>query len=319
MDGAGAAWLDDEFSGCHLADERLNKRLRRLVEQIERAMGESIPLACQDWSNAKAAYRFLSNDRVDEADILAGHFQATRGRMTATDGPIFVLHDTTEFTFQREAPEQIGVTRRFHFGRDQDRRVPMHKVCGILMHSSLVTTCDGVPLGLAAVKLWTRQKFKGSNALKRKINPTRVPIEEKESVRWLNNLAQSTDLLDVPDRCVHIGDRESDIYELFSLSRDLGTHFLIRTCNNRRAGDGDHTVDEEMEEATVKGLHRIEVRDANACAATFYKWKAKFGGLEVSEARRLRQLEDENTRLKKLLADAMLDNAVLKDIAAKKW
>jgi putative transposase len=44
--------------------------------------------------------------------------------------------------------------------------------------------------------------------------------------------------------------------------------------------------------------------------ATFYKWKAKFGGLEVSEARRLRQLEDENTRLKKLLADAMLDNAV---------
>lgn len=53
--------------------------------------------------------------------------------------------------------------------------------------------------------------------------------------------------------------------------------------------------------------------------ATFYKWKAKFGGLEVSEARRLRQLEDENTRPKKLLADAMLDNAVLKDIASKKW
>ncbi len=53
--------------------------------------------------------------------------------------------------------------------------------------------------------------------------------------------------------------------------------------------------------------------------ATFYKWKAKFGGLDVSEARRLRQLEDENTRLKKLLADAMLDNAVLKEIASKKW
>ena len=53
--------------------------------------------------------------------------------------------------------------------------------------------------------------------------------------------------------------------------------------------------------------------------ATFYKWKAKFGGLDVSEARRLRQLEDENARLKKLLADAMLDNAVLKDIASKKW
>jgi putative transposase len=53
--------------------------------------------------------------------------------------------------------------------------------------------------------------------------------------------------------------------------------------------------------------------------ATFYNWKAKYGGLEVSQARRLKALEDENARLKKLLAEAMLDNAVLKDVAAKKW
>jgi putative transposase len=53
--------------------------------------------------------------------------------------------------------------------------------------------------------------------------------------------------------------------------------------------------------------------------ATFYKWKAKFGGMDVSEARRLRALEDENAKLKKLLAEAMLDNAMLKDIASKKW
>jgi putative transposase len=53
--------------------------------------------------------------------------------------------------------------------------------------------------------------------------------------------------------------------------------------------------------------------------ATFYAWKAKFGGMEVSEAKRLKALEDENARLKKLLAEAMLDNAVLKDLASKKW
>jgi putative transposase len=53
--------------------------------------------------------------------------------------------------------------------------------------------------------------------------------------------------------------------------------------------------------------------------ATFYNWKAMYGGLEVSQARRLKALEDENARLKKLLAEAMLDNAVLKDVAAKKW
>ena len=51
--------------------------------------------------------------------------------------------------------------------------------------------------------------------------------------------------------------------------------------------------------------------------ATFYKWKAKYGGLDVSEARRLKGLEDENRRLKKLLAEAMLDNAALKDLLGK--
>ncbi len=53
--------------------------------------------------------------------------------------------------------------------------------------------------------------------------------------------------------------------------------------------------------------------------ATFYKWKAKFGGMEVSEARRLKVLEDENAKLKRLLAEAMLDNAMLKDLTTKKF
>jgi len=53
--------------------------------------------------------------------------------------------------------------------------------------------------------------------------------------------------------------------------------------------------------------------------ATFYKWKAKYGGLEVSDAKRLKSLEDENAKLKKLLAEAMLDNAILKDVNSRKW
>ena len=53
--------------------------------------------------------------------------------------------------------------------------------------------------------------------------------------------------------------------------------------------------------------------------ATFYKWKSKFGGMDVSDAKRLRALEDENGKLKKLLAETMLDNAILKDINSRKW
>ena len=68
------------------------------------------------------------------------------------------------------------------------------------------------------------------------------------------------------------------------------------------------------------GAKTIDVcRKYGISSATFYKWKAKYGGLDVSDAKRLRALEDENSKLKRLLADAMLDNAMLKEIAAKKW
>ena len=60
-------------------------------------------------------------------------------------------------------------------------------------------------------------------------------------------------------------------------------------------------------------------RKHGVSSATFYKWKAKFGGLEVSDAKRLKALEDENAKLKKLLAETVLDNAILKDINSRKW
>ena len=235
----GECWIDREISGCEFRDARLGDRFRKLLTQIGSAMGQSIPLVCQDWANTKAAYRFFSNDRVSEADILAGHFQSTRDRAAATEGLVLVLHDTTEFSYQREKSEAIGITKSINSGRDKAGRLRSHTVCGILMHSSLAVTIEGVPLGLAAVKFWTRKKFKGTAALKKKINPTRIPIEKKESIRWLENLKQSTELLDDPGRCVHIGDRESDIYELFCAAQEIGTHFLVRACVDRLAGDGD--------------------------------------------------------------------------------
>ena len=219
--------------------------------------------SAQDWANTKAAYRFFSNERVNEADILAGHFQATKDRFTASQGPILVLHDTTEFSFRRESPDKIGITYRVTGVRDKEGRLRLHTVCGILMHSSLALTTEGLPLGLAAIKFWNRKKFKGTAALKKKINPTRVPIEHKESIRWLQNLRQSTETLGDPGRCVHIGDRESDIYELFCTAKEIGTHFLVRTCVDRLAGDGKHTVAADMAKAEIKGRYRVEVRDAN--------------------------------------------------------
>ena len=71
--------------------------------------------------------------------------------------------------------------------------------------------------------------------------------------------------------------------------------------------------------------HEAGIATADICrkygisSATFYKWKAKYGGLGISDAKRLKALEDENAKLKKLLAETMLDNAILKDINSRKW
>lgn len=251
------SWFETELAGCEFKDTRLGKRFGMVLRQLTEGTAESIPLACQDWANAKAAYRFFANERVSEADILSGHFQATRERFAAVGGTILVLHDTTEFSYARE---NIGLLHQPKYGpTDHWRR--RHPLCGISMHSSLVVTPGGVPLGLAAVKFWTREVFKGTNALKRKINPTRIPIGEKESVRWVENLVDTTAVLGEPHRCVHIADRGADIYELFCAANDVGAHFIVRSAVSRRTEDGSTNTDNQMREVRLKGLHRIQVRD----------------------------------------------------------
>jgi Transposase DNA-binding len=255
----GACWIDTELAGCALGDKRLCERLRRLLHQLEGAIGAPLPLACQDWANTKAAYRFLSSGRFGEDAILAGHFQATASRFAATSGLVLVVQDTTEFIYKWAKPETLGAIGQAVIGRDRNGNLRPYTQCGLLMHTSLVVTPEGLPLGLAAARFWTRKEFKGTTALKRHINPTRVPIEEKESIRWLSSLEQSTALLGDPGRCVYIGDRENDIYEFFCAARQAGTHFLVRTCVDRLAGDGRRTVSAVMARVPVGGQHRIEV------------------------------------------------------------
>ena len=117
------AWIDHEINGCVFADSRLRKRFYKVLQRPSQGVGRSLPLACQDWAGTKAAYRFLDDACVGEAEILAGHFQATHARFAAVEGPILVLHDTTEFSFTRSHPRPIGQTHQVAAG-PKDRRPP---------------------------------------------------------------------------------------------------------------------------------------------------------------------------------------------------
>jgi hypothetical protein len=110
------------------------------------AIGQPIPLACEDWANAKAAYRFLSNASVSEEQILAGHFHATAQGPESIEGMQLVLQDTTEFVCQRASSDSIGYTTLVNRGRDKEGRRRQHKLCGVLMHACLPITLVGLPL-----------------------------------------------------------------------------------------------------------------------------------------------------------------------------
>jgi len=83
-----------------------------MLEQFSNRIGGSIPFACQDWANTKAAYRLLSSDLITENAILAGHLAATRSRSSGGYGPLLILRDTTTFTYNRGDMAAVGITHR---------------------------------------------------------------------------------------------------------------------------------------------------------------------------------------------------------------
>lgn len=256
-------WLDAELSGCEFKDKRLGDRFKKIAKALASGSGKSIPQVCEEWAMTKSAYRFLSNERVDESEILAGHFQQTVKRIEECEGPVLALHDTTEFTYRRENPEEVGYTRKLPASQRVKAAFGDNpKACGILMHASLAITPEGLPLGLISTRFWTRQVFKNTNLLKRKINPTRIPIEEKESIKWIENLQASTGgISSDPSKLVHVGDRENDIFEYFCECEQLGCYFLIRSSVNRLADET--TIAEELAMHEDCFEHTITFVDAN--------------------------------------------------------
>lgn len=256
-------WLSKELVHSKFKDQRLDSRFRQIICKIHKNYGKSIPEAFNDWGEVKAAYRFLSNDRIDESEILQNHFVNTQKRIISSSGPILLLHDTSEFSYKRKKPEEIGFISKKRKLTRVSQEIPQHiSVCGILMHASLAVTQEGLPLGLSATKFWTRKVFKNTKQMKRHINPTRIPVTEKESIKWLNNLEDSLIPLKVESRrVINICDREGDMYELFCKANELGSNFIVRACLNRYANDTK--IAEEIAFGSRTYNHKIAIQTSD--------------------------------------------------------
>jgi hypothetical protein len=168
-------WVVDELRASQLNDKRLHRRLAVILESLSKNPQESIPAACQGWTETHAAYRFLDNDNVNLEEILSGHKSATIERIR-NQQMVLLAQDTTFLDFGQEESVGLGTLKR----RPTDH---------YLLHPTVAFTPSRVNLGVLGAKLWQRPEEPVGHLRRKK------PIEEKESYRWLESYNLACEVL----------------------------------------------------------------------------------------------------------------------------
>jgi hypothetical protein len=221
-----AAWAVEEMAGVDLNDARLNDRMIQILSDLGTRPTASIPAACGGRAEMEAAYRFFDNDKATPERILEPHVASTRQRVGAQK-VVLCVQDTTEIELTRPQMKVAGAGPLATDARQ-----------GCFLHLLEAFTPDGTPLGRVWSTTWARSADsievpKAERDKRRK----QLPIEDKESFRWLEGLRQTRALAEAcPDTtCLCVTDSEGDIYELFSEPRGEKNpvHFLIRLGQDR--------------------------------------------------------------------------------------
>lgn len=231
------ATLGDEVCNADLGDLRLNKRLGKIVEQLGSSPTLGIPAATAHRGETEAAYRFFDNGNVTPQKILQPHIDATLERMTQCER-VLLVQDTTAIDLTRPSQQVQGAGPL-----DSNARV------GAFVHPLVAFDSNGLPLGTVWQKVWAREEIETSmsraDKLRRRL---KIPIEEKESLRWIEGLRAARDVAAAcpTTTCICVSDSESDIYELFSEPRSNSpdgsaaeVHLLVRAGQTRSTETGN--------------------------------------------------------------------------------
>jgi hypothetical protein len=215
-------WVIEEMRTASLEDKRLNQRLKTVLSQLAARPTASIPAACGGHAEMTAAYRFFDNEQATFDRVLQPHMEATRQRI-ATQPVIILAQDTTEIDLTR--PDRVVAGAGPLDG---------HTRVGALLHLLHAFTPDGTPLGTVHALPWTREG-EPKNAQRTRAQRAAIPVEEKESLRWVTTIhqAHAVALACPQTQCVCVSDSESDIYEAFEASQAASLDWIVRTCQNR--------------------------------------------------------------------------------------
>jgi hypothetical protein len=223
--GAIASWVQDEMATAQLEDKRLNERLKRILSDLGDRPAASIPAACGGHTEMTAAYRFFDNPKVTYSKVLEPHIAATRRRI-AEQPVVLLVQDPSEAEMTRPHQQVEGAGPLDGGARR-----------GAFVHPLEAFTPDGTPLGVVSMDIWTRSdQSPGRSRQEKDRLRRRLPIEQKESIHWLQGLRTARQLAqELPQtQMVWIADSDADIYALFAEPRgERPVDWLIRASCNR--------------------------------------------------------------------------------------
>ena len=256
----------------YFGDKRLEKSGKLLYNRILEQRSVSLRKIAGNRATEVRFGRFLSNEKVTVNEIKEQKISKTSALVSGMH--VLALQDTTEINYQAHARRVTGLGPVGN-GTDQ----------GLFLHPLLIVEADsGACLGFGAVHTWTREPVAYDEAGKKKKTSRdyqKLPIEKKESYRWLDVAAQGKAHLKQARLLTIIADRESDIYEEWHRIPDEKTHLLTRSCYNRRLSNGKLLFN-YIPELDVQAVHLLPVRERDQKrSAHIAKLEIRFGEVEI--------------------------------------
>jgi Transposase DNA-binding/Transposase Tn5 dimerisation domain len=247
-----------------MKDIRLKQRLIRLVEQLSHKPTASVPLACGNWAQTKASYRFWNNKKVEIDEIIEAQKLSTLER-SKDEEIILAIQDTTDLDFTHH-PHTAGLG---HLDAKYLR--------GLKVHSTLAVSKSGVPLGILAQEIWARDP----NTLGKKHHRKQKETKDKESQRWLDAERKTLESIQPGQTIITVADREADIFDLFSQVAAGDGEFLIRASHNRCVESELSYLIPTIEAQTIAGYTTVEIGRNPVNAARAARLSIQFMTTEI--------------------------------------
>jgi hypothetical protein len=241
-------WAEEEFGTVRLYDNRLKQRLYNIAQDFYGQPQAGIPEACGCRARTMGAYRLFHNPKVTMDVVLNAHKEATLERIKA-ERIVLAPQDTTTLNYSTHPmTEGLGPIRNTE-----------DTFMGLLLHDTLAFTEEGTPLGILDARCWARDPQDRGKRYRRHD----LPIEQKESMKWLRSFRKVAELQKLcPDTLlVSVGDRESDLYELFveAVQDPGGPGLLVRAEKSRNRKVEEQFLWEFMWHQDVVGSLKIHV------------------------------------------------------------